>query len=378
MPHDNDTPSKKLPKRWIRCPVEAEYLPDNRKETKLQRKIASATDRSKYKKTDRDKLAQQPVKKSLPADASFPKGRVTSITPQGIHVAYEDKIIACTLPGAFKKDKNRIKNLITVGDIVHFELSSPQEGSIISIEERKSTLSRADHLSRRKEQLLAANIDQVLITVSVIAPPLKPAIIDRYIIAAEKGGMEPIIIVNKIDLLQKGSPEEQTYQLLLSTYQALNIPILPLSAATGEGLDALREVMKDKSSVFSGQSGTGKSSLINAMTQLNLATADLTTKTNKGSHTTTTARLLPLPFGGWCIDTPGIRSFGLWRLDKDEVEGYFPEILKHSLECKYPSCLHLNEPGCAVRKAVEEGAVSPLRYESYQKLITDEDWDIPY
>jgi ribosome biogenesis GTPase len=136
--------------------------------------------------------------------------------------------------------------------------------------------------------------------------------------------------------------------------------------------------MKDKTSLFSGQSGTGKSSLINAMSQFQLPIGNVIDKTRKGAHTTTSAQLLPLAFGGWCIDTPGIRSFGLWRLDKDEVEGFFPEILKFSLNCKYPSCRHLQEPECAVKQAVEQGQISPLRYESYQKLITDEDWDLPY
>lgn len=380
MPEDESSenpPSHIRFKRWFNCPDEQHYLPDNRKETKLERKIASSTDRSKYKKTDRDKI-QNKTKRTIDYKDLI-AGKVISISPQGIQVDSNGSSFMCSLKGSFKKDKSRLKNLITVGDLVWFELSQNQEGSIVKIEERRSILSRADHLSRRKEQLLAANIDQVLITVSVVTPPLKPALIDRYIIAAEKGNMQPIIVVNKIDLLPNGPPSEQKlFQNLISTYADLGIPILAISTVTGEGLNNLIALMQDKTSVFSGQSGTGKSSLINCITQLQLPTGEVVDKTNKGAHTTTSAQLLPLSFGGWCIDTPGIRSFGVWRLDKEEVEGYFPEILKYSLECKYPSCRHLQEPGCAVRSAVETGEISQIRYDSYQKIVTDEDWEIPY
>jgi ribosome biogenesis GTPase len=251
------------------------------------------------------------------------------------------------------------------------------EGLIAHVEPRKSILSRADNLSRRKEQLIAANIDQVLITVSVVEPQIKPSLIDRYIIAAHKGNMDPIVIVNKIDLLETEKSENQVlveterilFEELCTAYASVQIPVIAVSTLTGDGLDDLRAIMKDKASVFSGQSGVGKSSLINAITGLNLETRDIVEKTRKGAHTTTTAKLLPLEFGGWCIDTPGIKSFGVWDLKKDEIEAYFSEIHAHGRGCRYPDCSHLHESGCAVRLALEKEQISPMRYESYVALI---------
>jgi ribosome biogenesis GTPase len=237
-------------------------------------------------------------------------------------------------------------------------------------------LSRADNLSRRKEQVIAANIDQVLITVSVVDPPIKPPLVDRYIIAARKGGMEPVIVLNKIDLLKSETKdpilvavENEIYEEFLVAYAQADIPIVSVSVETGEGLERLREVMKGKASVFSGQSGVGKSSLINAITGLDLRVGETVEKTKKGSHTTTTAQLVPLEFGGWCIDTPGIKSFGVWDLKKEEIEKYFSEIHAIGLKCKFLDCTHTHEAQCAVIEALEQEEIPPMRYESYQALI---------
>jgi ribosome biogenesis GTPase len=301
---------------------------------------------------------------------------VFSIVPEGIMVEHEGKTAACILRGALKKDKSQFKNLVTVGDNVLFEWISPSEGIISQVQPRKSILSRADNLSRRKEQLIAANIDQVLITISVVSPPLKNSLADRYIIAAQKGNMTPVIIVNKLDLLLDPSQNPELiaeelalYEELKAAYKAAEIPVIAVSATTGEGVEALKNIMKDKTSVFSGQSGVGKSSLINAITELNLKTGEVVEKTQKGAQTTTTTNLLPLNFGGWCIDTPGIKSFGLWDLDKHEVEQYFPEIYEEGRQCRYPDCAHLHETGCAVQEAVEKGKISILRFQSYLSLM---------
>ncbi len=162
--------------------------------------------------------------------------------------------------------------------------------------------------------------------------------------------------------------ERAVYEETLRAYAAAGVLVLPVSTVTGEGMEALKLAMRDKSSVFSGQSGVGKSSLINAMTGLQLRIGDIVEKTKKGTHTTTTAHLIPLEFGGWCIDTPGIKSFGIWDLKREEVEGYFPEIHEYGMECKFANCTHTHEEHCAVLQALEKGHLSPLRYESYQAL----------
>lgn len=369
--------SERMPKRWVGCSIEEDYFGDERKLSKAERKLASAKDRSKYKKTDQRKQAQN---KKIFEPGKFERGRVLSIASQGILVDCAGEIISCTLRGILKKDKTHLKNLVTVGDFVFFERDVGGEGFIAHVEPRKTVLSRAENLSRRKEQLIAANVDQVIITTSVVSPPLKPSLVDRYIIAARKGGLEPVVVVNKIDLLDDKQVEEEVreiqreiYQEFQQAYQAAGVQVIPLSVSKGKGIDDLRNAMKGKTSVFSGQSGVGKSSLINSLSGYNLRTGGMVDKTNKGMHTTTMAQLLALEFGGWCIDTPGIKSFGVWDLSREEVEQYFSEIFKRGRECRYPDCSHFNEEGCAVTKAVEEGEISVMRYESYLALLESVD-----
>lgn len=357
-----------------------QYFGHLRKEKKIERKIASSTDRSKYKKTDQEKYLKslEEEKKSKLFHKDLLKGRVLSVLPQDILVEDEaDKtILRCVLKGLLKKEKTQLKNLVVVGDIVRFEKTTTEEGIISHIEPRKTVLSRADNLSRRKEQLIAANIDQVFITVSVARPALNPFIVDRYIIATRIGGMEPVVLINKIDLLVNSEEDpiireqqQLLFQEFLDVYKKEGICIIPLSTVTKEGLDVLQQQMKNKTSVFSGQSGVGKSSIINSLTGMNLKVREIVEKTNKGAHTTTTACLIPLERGGWCIDTPGIKSFGVWDLKEEDVQSYFSEIKREGKKCKYPDCSHTHEEDCAVRMAIEAGDISALRYDSYVALL---------
>jgi ribosome biogenesis GTPase len=345
--------------------VEEDFYGNERKQHRKDRKMAIAKDRSKYKKSDQDQIKKRAPDPSAEYE-QLQRGRVLAIKPEGIFVDSEGTTYTCTLKGSLKQDKSQLKNLIAVGDFVRF---SPQ-GAILMIEERRSVLSRADNLSQRKEQLIAVNIDQVLITTSLVAPSLKPSLIDRYIIAAEKGNMRPIIVVNKIDLLENSDEEKDLFASFLAVYRQLNIPIFPVSTKTGEGIPELKEAMQGKTSVFSGQSGVGKSSLINAIFGTKLLTGEIVEKTSKGSHTTTTTQLIPIEGGGFCIDTPGIKSFGVWDLDAAELQSYFSEIQAASRDCRFPNCVHLQEPGCAVKEAVEKGEISPLRFDSYCALMT--------
>lgn len=354
-----------------------DYLEDDlqrkeKRDSRHDRKKLRAKDRSKYKKTDQDqqKKLEQGI---IPKEHNFERGRVLSINGENITVESEGKLVTCVLRGSLKKDRQRIKNLIIVGDFVLFSSSSAGEGLIEEVEPRRTVLSRADNLSRQKEHLIAANIDLVLITVSVVQPVLKTPIIDRYVIAAEKGGMDYLVIVNKIDLLEADSfeaeVEKELYEDAIQAYSIANIPFLGVSTVTNEGLAELKKAMQGRASVFSGQSGVGKSSLINAITGSSLLTREGVERTGKGSHTTTTAQLLPLEGSGWVIDTPGIRSFGLWNLCSEDIAAYFDEFTPFAAQCKFANCTHTHEENCAVLKAVEAGQIHPLRYDSYQALI---------
>jgi ribosome biogenesis GTPase len=344
---------------------EDEFHTRDPKQFRKERKILSKKDRSKFKKTNLDKK-----KNGAPIGKQLRRGRILTIMADGILIDHENTLYTCTLRGVLKKENRRIKNLVAVGDFVLFEPHKGGTGSIHYVEERRSVLSRAEQIHRHKEQLIAVNIDQVLITASVVLPPLKPPLTDRYIIASLKGNMEPVIVINKIDLLKNHPEEKALYDSVVVIYADLDIPVIPVSAETGEGIKELKKQMEGKSSVFSGQSGTGKTSLINQITGSTLLTGAVIEKTRKGAHTTTITRLLPIEGEGFCVDTPGIKSFGMWALKHNEVEQYFSEIAEHASSCKYPNCSHLLEPDCAVQKALENGKISSLRFDSYCALIT--------
>ena len=361
-------------------PVTKDYLADeefyhkkHNKEGKKTRKEIQNKDRSKYKHTDR---REKEVPESI---TKLPKGRVLSITSEGITVFYEGDKFICNLRGALKKEKTKEKNLVTIGDFVRFTPLAENQGAIEFVEPRTSHLARVDNLSRRKSQLIAANIDQVFIVASATSPTLKPTLIDRYIIAAQTGNMDPIIVINKIDLIDDALDEEKNlFELFKEDYKDLPYPVFYVSAATGEGIEDLKKQMEGKSTVLSGQSGVGKSSLINTLLGSDLEVGDIVERTQKGSHTTSTASLLPLSKGGFCIDTPGIKSFGLFNVETDEIESFFPEIQSVAENCRFNRCTHTHEPDCAVQDAVDEGTLSILRYHSYVSLLdfkeTKEEW----
>ncbi len=332
----------------------------NRKELKKKRKLKQKLDRSQFKKSNQKRVEG----KTLSSD--LVRGRVLSIQGKGTLVASGEEEFFCSLRGTLKQKRSEVKNLIAVGDFVHFSRS---ELVIEEVEERKSLLSRQD-MVRKKMQIIAVNIDQVLITTSIKEPSLKPPLVDRYLIAASKGNMKGLIVVNKIDLLDSLATEEAAlYEEFFRTFSSLGYPIFCVSSITEEGIDKLVIAMKDKTSVFAGQSGVGKTSLINFIEKKNFKTLGLTKKTKKGSHATTKAHLIPLKNGGFCIDTPGIRSFGLWKLERSDLVEHFFEMKPFSDQCRYPDCSHRSEPECGVRKAVEEKKISPLRFASYLSLM---------
>lgn len=339
----------------------------SRKEQKRDRKLAQRTDRSKYKKTDMAKRSEEPVPEHLP------RGQVLRIRSQEADVLMEDgRELRAVTRGSLKIEAFLDKRLLAVGDWVrvHLEPSPGQDhlAVIEAIEPRTTVLQRAEHFQRRKRQLVAANVERVAVIMSVGLPPLKPALIDRFLIAAHKGGLKPMVIFTKGDLLPAYPDQERLLRELQRVYGELGVPVWIVSITSGEGLPQLADELKGTSTVFTGQSGVGKSSLINALTGLQLRTAEVLEATRKGSHTTTQAQLLPLPGGGSVVDTPGLRSFGVWALEPHEVQGYFPEISEVALRCRFNDCRHDQEPGCAVREAVASGEISSLRFESFHAL----------
>jgi ribosome biogenesis GTPase / thiamine phosphate phosphatase len=342
-------------------PIDPEdFFPEDRKEYKRKRKLKQKLDRSQFKKSD-----QKPREKKE-SSLDLLRARVLSIQGEAILVDCLGEEFFCSLRGLLKKKRGELKNLLAVGDFVLF---SKKELVIEEIEERRSFLSRQD-MVRKKMQILAVNIDQVLITASIVEPTLKPSLVDRYLIAAKKGNMKGLILLNKMDLLPQASEEEKfIYEEFVRTFCSLGYPLFCVSTKTHEGIDKLIAVMKDKASVFAGQSGVGKTSLINFIEKKDLKTLCLTKKSRKGSHATTKAMLIPLKNGGFCIDTPGIRSFGLWKLEKQEIVDHFFEMIPFAKKCRFPDCTHRSEPDCKVRKAVEEKKISFLRFESYLSLM---------
>lgn len=249
-----------------------------------------------------------------------------------------------------------------VGDIVNV-YQQDSAWRIHGVQPRRTKLSRPDPLSSQRERVIVANVDVIVIVVSVKAPPLHPRVIDRYLIAIQRGGAEAIIAVNKSDLLEPGDSEFD----LLSPYQGL-APIVRVSASSGLGVEELRDHLRGKRSAFVGHSGVGKSSLVNALKpDLELETGGVSEGYGRATHTTTSSHLWEIGDGTEIIDTPGVRAFGLFKLDREELIDYFPEF--ESISCRFRDCTHTVEPGCGINDAVRLGTISAVRLETYRRIL---------
>jgi len=290
---------------------------------------------------------------------------VISIGSGRCRLFHDQREFDCLVPPELAK---RQKSALAVGDRVVTEIS---EGGcrLSGVLRRRTVLSRPDPLNPRLQRLIAANIDVVIHVVSVKAPPLRPRLIDRFLIAIQLGGAQAGICVNKIDLLD---PDERTRELAsLDPYRALGVPVIGCSIKTGEGIAELRALVEGKTCALVGHSGVGKSSILNALDErLDIATGDLH-KRGTGRHTTTASTLHDLGGDTFLIDTPGIREFGLWNLTADTLRDYFPEFAEPGEYCRFNDCTHLHEPGCAVKERAEAGELSRARYDAYVRLAED-------
>jgi ribosome biogenesis GTPase len=254
-----------------------------------------------------------------------------------------------------------LRHVVAAGDVVWFRPEGKDEGIIERVEPRRGIVSRT---SRGRQHVLVANVDQLIIVTSAAEPRLKPNLIDRLLVTAEKGGIRPIICINKIDLI-----EPADLMPLVGVYAQLGYDVVLVSARQNIGIDRLRDWLTGAESVVSGQSGVGKSSLLNAVEpDLDLRVQTVSAETQKGRHTTTTAELIPLSFGGYVVDTPGIRQFQLWDVIPEEVAGFFRELRPYVSRCRFPDCTHTHEDNCAVKDAVADGWIDARRYESYVQI----------
>jgi len=280
--------------------------------------------------------------------------------------------IDCVLRGKLRVKGIDTTNPVAVGDNVLFELSDDRKYGLITevLERRNYILRKSSNLSKQS-QIIAANLDQALLVVTVILPKTQVEFIDRFLATAEAYRIPAVIIFNKTDLY--GPEEAETMEELISMYERVGYRCLRLSLSNGSGVPGLISLMKGKVSLISGNSGVGKSTLLNILNpELKLRTEEISDYHKQGKHITTFPEMHPLPFGGFAVDTPGIRGFGVVDMERNEIYHFFPEIFRAAEGCRFYNCLHLDEPGCAVRQAVEEGEINWLRYRSYISILNDE------
>ncbi|MDR3697160.1 ribosome small subunit-dependent GTPase A [Mucilaginibacter sp.] len=279
----------------------------------------------------------------------------------------------CRIKGIFRTKGITTTNPLAVGDVVDFEMEPDQEtGVIVNLHPRKNYIIRKSINLSKQGQIIAANLDQALLVVTLASPRTSLGFIDRFLVTAEAYSIPAKLVFNKLDLFSdEGLEVLADYK---SIYENIGYPCYEVSALEGTNINQVKELLKDKVTLFSGHSGVGKSSLINALLpDLDLRTNQVSDWSDKGMHTTTFAEMFELPEGGFIIDTPGIRELGVIDIEKQELSHFFPEMRDRMHDCRFHNCRHINEPGCAVLKALENGEIELSRYESYLSIYHGND-----
>lgn len=280
------------------------------------------------------------------------------------------KVWNARMKGVFKLDDITSTNPIAVGDVVDFDMENENEQSVIitKIHDRRNHINRQSPRIKSQQHIVASNIDQSLLIATIKEPRTSQGFIDRFLVACEMYHIPAMVLFNKMDLYKEKELEKM--EKLRAVYEAIGYKVIGTSLKENRGLEEIKDALKNKITLISGHSGVGKSTFINAiLPQAQIRTQDVSGWSGKGQHTTTFAEMYDLPFGGKIIDTPGMKEFGLVDIEKAELSGYFPEMRKRLNDCQFNNCLHINEPGCAIKQAVIDGEIDEDRYVSYYNIL---------
>ena len=283
-----------------------------------------------------------------------------------------DQLIDCKIKGNFRLKGIRSTNPVAVGDHVTIVPNNEGTAFITDISDRRNYIIRKASNLSKQSHIIAANVDQAILVVTVNYPQTSTTFIDRFLASAEAYRIPVVLIFNKVDILD--DDELRYLDMMINLYETVGYECRSISAERGDGVESVMQLLAGKVTVLSGNSGVGKSTLINRLLpDANLRTAEISDAHNTGMHTTTFSEMLPLPSGGYIIDTPGIKGFGTFNIEPEELSGYFKEIFRFSRDCRFSNCTHTHEPGCAVLKAVEDHYIAASRYQSYLSMLDDKE-----